>query len=684
MTPALTFLPPHRGRDRPRLALALAVALSAGTIALALTSGRATAADDQTRALIRTLDPLPPVSMETVQPPAPSIEPVVTEPAAPAASTPLDPAPPTAPATNAMDPAPLPSTHAAEDTPVIGDQRSGTDSTQEERAEPGSVAASATTADGALEWQWSPSGRAPTASAQLIPIAPTIGGAVATPPRPTAPAPTPAPIDAPDVAPRPTPPAGRDPLPVATPPPAPEDLASTDTLGLNGADVIRPVQHRLPVGVHRDGDLIIATVGKAIEIPVDRPFQDVVVPRPEVAEVVVLQPGKVFVATRGVGSTNLLLVDTRGRVVRNVEVVVEADLEGLRRALAKIMPNSRIEVTPTQGGVVLTGQVGSVAAADNAARVAAQFAGGDGGEVINSLAVAGDQQVLLNVTVAEMNRTVRKVMDNSLSFNTGTGDSLFEGTALDAIAGGPLVEVDGLVNPGSGTIRISDPAGNTLNIEQLEEQRLIKVLAEPSLTAISGETANFLAGGEFPVPVGRDQDGRVIIEFKEFGVGLSFTPVVLSDNQISLRVRTEVSRIADEFTFVLDNLVIPGLSVRRANSTVMLPSGGSLMIAGLLQDEDRNAVQGFPGLKDLPVLGALFRSHDFENQRSELVVLVQAFKVRPREFGPTLSAPTDGFKPADDIDIYLFGKLHDRYGGGPGTGDRPAFSVSAPVGYIME
>jgi|GEM_PF-32339 len=669
----------------------LAVALSAGTSILALMSGPTIAADEPTPDLIRTLDPLPPISTEPVSSSGPVIDRLREEPAASAASSPAGPSQTTSLVAGATmgsePPSPTQAMSVAPPTPL---DNSGSDRTLDQ-------AAGARTDHAPLILQWSGSDRItsatpappPSTSAQLIPITPVAGDTTPEPSRPTFPggAPTPSPQPAPVAAPVDVAPtlSGPPPLPVTTPPTAsPAPVPPADTPDLDGADVIQPVQRRLPVGVHRDGDLIIATVGKAIEIPVDRPFQDVVVPRPDVAEVVVLQPGKVFVATRGVGSTNLLLVDAQGRVVRNVEVVVEADLEGLRRTLAKIMPGSRIEVTPTQGGVVLTGQVGSVAAADNAARVAAQFAGGDGGEVINSLAVAGDQQVLLNVTVAEMSRTVRKVMDNSLSFNTGTGNTLFEGTALDAIWGGPLVEVDGLVSPGSGTIRISDPAGNTLNIEQLEEQRLIKVLAEPSLTAISGETANFLAGGEFPVPVGRDLTGRVIIEFKEFGVGLSFTPVVLSDNQISLRIRTEVSRIADEFTYVLDNLVIPGLSVRRANSTVMLPSGGSLMIAGLLQDEDRNAVQGFPGLKDLPVLGALFRSHDFESQRSELVVLVQAFKVRPREFGPTFSTPTDGFRPADDIDIYLFGKLYDRYGGGPGKGDQPAFSISAPVGYIME
>ncbi|MBB4267566.1 type II and III secretion system protein family protein [Roseospira visakhapatnamensis] len=474
-------------------------------------------------------------------------------------------------------------------------------------------------------------------------------------------------------------------MPVTAPPSPDWAPRPTDTTALDGADVIEPVQRRLPSGVRREGDLIVATIGKAIEIEVDRPFQDVVVPQPEVAEVVVLQPGKVFVATRGVGSTNLLLVDADGHVIRNIEVVVEADLDGLRRTLATMMPGSRVEVTPTQSGVVLTGQVESAAQADNAARVAAQFAGGETDDVINSLAVAGDQQVLLKVRVAEMSRTTSKFLGAQTNFDVS---GLESGTILGDNLGNLLTGamLGGSLGTGVPNTIVIDKFGiDGINFDALEEQDLIKVLAEPTLTAISGETANFLVGGEFPVPVAEDEDDRILIEFKEFGVSLSFTPVVLSDNQISLRIQTEVSRIAEEISFTTEgNILIPGLSVRRAASTVMLPSGGSLMIAGLLRDEERNSIQGTPGLMDLPILGALFRSTEFLNERTEMVVLVQAFKVRPREFGPEFSLPTDGFVPADDIDIYLFGKLYEQYGGGPGQRPRPAFTMSAPIGYMME
>jgi len=646
VTPALTSQPPPRGRRR--LVLALAIMLAAGTATTTLAIPHAIAAD----ALIRTLEPLPPLAADM---------PLQSEASASA---------PTAEGfwrTDAMDPG-LPAVSGRN-----GANQNNTGSRSSADASPDSDGGELQLSGGETTVSAPP----PTAAAQLIPIGPAASRATGRPPM----------IPAhPNTGGSGASPLSQAPAPwPANPPPTNATAPSTATAPdpMDSMEVIAPIPRSLPVGVHRDGDLIIATVGKAIEIPVDEPFQDVVVPRPAIAEVIVLQPGKVFLATRGVGSTNLLLVNGNGRVVRNIEVQVEADLNGLRQALATIIPGSRIEVTPTQGGVVLTGQVRSAIEADNVARVAAQFAGGDTGEVINSLAIAGDQQVLLNVTVAEMSRTARKLLDHNLSFNTGTGDTLFEGTSLDAIAGGPLTNIAGAIAPESGSVAITDPTGNTLNVQMLEQQNLVKVLAEPSLTAISGETANFLAGGEYPVPVDEDDDGDVIFEFKEFGVSLSFTPVVLSDNQISLRINTEVSRIADEYSFTQGTFTVPGLSVRRATSTVMLPSGGSLMIAGLLQEEDRNSVQGFPGLKDLPVLGALFRSVDFETERSELVVIVKAFKVRPREFGPNFATPVDGFRQSDDLDIYLFGQLHQRYGGGPGDG-QPAFTVNSPVGYIME
>lgn len=448
---------------------------------------------------------------------------------------------------------------------------------------------------------------------------------------------------------------------------------------LDDTQAVPVARRELSRGVYMTGDTIVASVGRAIELDLEQPVSNIVIGRPGIVGEIVMEPTRLYLIAQEVGSTNIFLLDDQGRVFQTYEMVVEADMEGLRRALAAVLPESRLDITPTQSGVVLSGQVRSATEATNAASVAGQFVG-EGGAVVNSLNIAGDQQVLLKVRVAEMNRTALKFL------NTGTSTS--NPLNVDVNSSG-LIDIFGVTTGAlalggvgaSGSILFNEAGVDEILFDTLERQDLVRLLAEPSLTAISGETANFLAGGEFPVPTSVDDDGNAVYTFREFGVKLSFTPVVLSENQISLRISTEVSRISDENAAISQGLRIPGLSTRRAESTVMLPSGGSLMIAGLLQTEDRNALQGVPGLMDVPILGALFRSQEFQTDRSELVVTVQAFKVRPREFGPELALPTDGFRPADDMDIYLLGRLHKRYGG---SGDQPPYSVVAPIGYIME
>jgi pilus assembly protein CpaC len=460
----------------------------------------------------------------------------------------------------------------------------------------------------------------------------------------------------------------------------------------------------LSEGVYRQGNRITALVRRVIKLDVNQRVEDIFIGDTEIVRDLKADPGTIFLTGLRPGRTNIILRGAGGRVIARYDMVIEADLSGLREALAAAIPDSRLDVTSTQGGVILGGQVRSAVAAANATRVAEQFVGGEG-SVINSLHVAGDQQVLLRVRVAEMNRTARKFLDAGVSRGaaesgiaysanprgvytglntggiirpTGTDLNLNPGSALDEIAlGAGLLAGGGAV----GAVTLNELGIDSIGFDALEERGLVRLLAEPALTVISGETANFLVGGEFPVPVGRDADGNITIEFKQFGVKLSFTPVVLSDNQINLRINTEVSRIAEENSYIVNNTVIPGLSTRRADSTIMLPSGGSLMIAGLLQSEDRNTLNGVPGLMDLPILGALFRSTDFQNERSELVVTVEAFKVRPRQVGAGLSLPTDGFRPADDFDMFVLGRLNAQYGR---SQTNPTRTVDAPFGYIME
>lgn len=318
-----------------------------------------------------------------------------------------------------------------------------------------------------------------------------------------------------------------------------------------------------------------------------------------------------------------------------------------------------------------------------------RFVGADE-NVVNLLAVEGDDQVLLKVRVSEIQRNVVKQLGINLFGNLNRGGgSIFRGETNNpfSVSGsllGGLVAGANKTVPGPGTVPSFAGVGVTSNsitgiLQTLERGGLARVLAEPNLTAVSGESAKFLAGGEFPVPTGRDRDGNVTIEFKPFGVGLGFTPVVLSDGRISLRLSTEVSEISNEQSITLVSLVIPGLSVRRAETSVELPSGGSLVIAGLLQSDIQKSIDGVPGLKDVPILGALFRSNDFQNNETELVIIVTPYLVSAVK-EDQLALPTDGFAPASDFDSYLLGRLNKVYKQKPKAGT----SLQGPYGYIME
>jgi len=467
----------------------------------------------------------------------------------------------------------------------------------------------------------------------------------------------------------------------------PDNAASAPS----GADTAPPREY-IAEGVYRRGNTIVATVGRAVRFETERTVGSIVIGDEETVDSILADPKTIYLVGAQPGRTNVFIRGTDGDVLEQYDMVIEADMAALREALRAVVPDSRISVTATQSGLILNGQVRSAAESANAARVAKQFVGGEGA-IVNAIRIAGDQQVLLRVRVAEMNRSARKFLEGTSQRYSdvrtpGTGDNILGASASDLSPDLSTLVEDVAISTLTGgagqfgTIFLNQAGFDEITFETLEERSLARLLAEPTLTAISGETANFLAGGEFPIATGEDDNGNPIVEFKEFGVKLSFTPVVLSRNQISLRINTEVSRLDEEAS---DILGVPGLSTRRAESTIMLPSGGSLMIAGLLQSEDRNTLNGTPGLMDLPILGALFRSQDFQNDRSELVITVEAFTVRPRQMGPALALPTDGFKPADDFDMYVLGRLHDRYGVLEGLGRQtPAMTVDAPFGYIME
>lgn len=415
-----------------------------------------------------------------------------------------------------------------------------------------------------------------------------------------------------------------------------------------------------------------------IELPVDA--RDVLVSNPKIVDAVVRTSRRTYLIGMAVGQTNAFFFNDKGKQILNLEISVERDLTRLRDSLRDYFPDSNIDVQAMNDHVVLSGSVANAVDADKAKDMAARYIGNKE-NVLSMLSITGKEQVMLKVTVAEMQRTVLKQLGIDLSSAASIGDFALKLATSNSFSlqGNSL---GGLDSTGTGYTAGSTDISSTL--KALERDTLVRTLAEPNLTAISGESAKFLAGGEFPVPIGRDRDGNVTLEYKPYGVGLNFTPVVMSEGRISLKISTEVSELTAEGAYVFpgqNGATIPGLRVRRAETTLELPSGGSLVMAGLLSDQTRQNIDGVPGIKDLPVLGALFRSRDYIKNETELVVIVTPYIVDPTS-RDKLSLPTDGVAPASDMDTILMGRLNATYGSkGGAVSDR---KLKGPVGYVVE
>ncbi len=460
-------------------------------------------------------------------------------------------------------------------------------------------------------------------------------------------------------------------------------LAGTALLAaaIPGASI---AQNMMGVNITKSGESVNSQtlrlpLNKSAIVELGHPAADVIISNPAVADVFV-QTSKRFIF-RGLeaGSTNAFIFDEQGNQLLNLEIIVERDVAELEALIADIVPEARVKVKGAEGSVILSGRVANMAEADTVIQIANSYMAGTGGnEVVNLLTVDANDQVMLQVRVVEMRRTVAKQLgvDFSGTVNFGELD--------DEQLGDVLIGTSTPVGASSGLdlgIGYTDIAGNDVNIDvalqALEGIGVVRTLAEPNLTTVSGEAANFLAGGEFPVPSEVDDQGRVQVIFREFGVGLGFTPFVLSEDRISLRMSLEVSEISPEIA--VGN--VPGLTSRKVESTVELPSGRSMMIAGLIQSETRQALEGVPGAKDIPYLGALFRSRDFANDETELVVIVTPYLVGPSNLAE-LRTPADGFANPSDLETSLFGKLNAIYGtkGRPDRGQ----GYNAPVGFIEE
>jgi len=432
-----------------------------------------------------------------------------------------------------------------------------------------------------------------------------------------------------------------------------------------------------------------------IHLPVD--VADVLVTNTEVVDAVVRTPRRAYIMGMGIGQTNAFFFDADGQLILDLDLRVERDLSPLQESFDRFLPNARVRAEAMNDHIVLSGSVPSAADADAALRIAQRWVD-DPDHILSMLNIEAREQVMLKVRIVEMQRTIVRQLGVNLSASGASGEFDFAVATEPAFSrvgrflGGTSAAVDWV--SGNGPNGITDV---TTLLQAMERVGLVRTLAEPNLTAITGESANFLAGGEFPVPTGRDRDGNIIIEYKPFGVGLGFTPVVLSEGRISLRISTEVSELTSQgsLTFgsnqvtddegnvigTVPGLTVPALNVNRAETTVELPSGGSLVLAGLIQEETRQNLDGVPGVQNLPVLGSLFRSRDFENQETELVVLVTPYLVDPANPND-LQTPVDGYQNANEASALLFNRINRAYSvPGSDTGDR---GWSGPVGFLFE
>lgn len=428
----------------------------------------------------------------------------------------------------------------------------------------------------------------------------------------------------------------------------------------------------------RAGERILRVgLGRSVVVDVAEDVADVLVSEPEIANATVRNRNRIFVVGNKAGQSSVVIFGASGREIASFSIRVETDTSDLNAIIRKLMPNTDIRADSINGNVVLSGTAQSTADAQRASDLANRFVGqgSDTMPVLNMITVGGKDQIQLKVTVAEVDRSIIKQLGVSLS---GTLSSGAFGLGIANTATFPVNS--GVTSQGSLLGSFSS-GGNSFSaqVQALQRDGVIRTLAEPTLTAISGENASFIAGGEFPIPVSYE-DNKIGIEFKQFGVGLDFTPVVLNEGNISLRVKTEVSELSDEGAVTTGDLTIPAIKVRRAESTVELPSGGTLVMAGLLKESYRQTLSGVPGLMQLPVLGSLFKSRDFLRQQTELVVFVTPYVVKPVAQS-AIARPDTNLAPASDGETIFFNQLNRVFNtaGAPVQG-----SYKGQVGFIYE
>lgn len=424
--------------------------------------------------------------------------------------------------------------------------------------------------------------------------------------------------------------------------------------------------------------------GKSLVIDLPRDIKDILVADPKIANAVVRSSRRAYIIALANGATNIFFFDAQGKQMAGFNVSVSRDIAVIGKAIKGLIPDSEVTVDAIGDGIILTGSVATQLQAQQACDIASHYVAagnftgssgangitinsgsGSGGtasgcsspgsKVVNAIAVRGRDEVMLRVTVAEVDRTIVKQLGINLSGSFSYGTSVLNFNTANAfpINGTPPNSISATFQGLTATLQAMDQAG------------VVRTLAEPNLTAISGEAAHFLAGGMFPYP-NVSCTGAICqpsIQFQNFGVSLTFTPVVLSEGRISLNMLTEVSELNTQNSITIGGVGVPGLNVRRADTTVEIPSGGTLAMAGMLQDQTKQDITGLPGLMTLPVLGPLFKSRDYQNNRTELVIFVTPYivhAVAPKD----LSRPDDGYADPSDPSAILLGNLNRIYGVG--------------------
>lgn len=416
--------------------------------------------------------------------------------------------------------------------------------------------------------------------------------------------------------------------------------------------------------------------GKGDVVQVGKGVADVLVSNPDIVEVGPVKDNQLYLIGAALGDTNVLIFDDAGGLMGQIAVHVKADTSKLEANLKKVFPNEKITVDAIGDQLILEGVVSSADVAARARDVASRFVTGQE-TVVNNLSVTGNQQVMIHVKVVEVERNVL----NELGLDTDiTGRGLNTGnfTGLGTTANSLGLTVDPSFGTGSLIYSSTGTGPISLVIRALERDGLVNTLAQPNLTAVSGENARFLAGGEFPIPSARDINGNIVYEYRPFGIALAFRPIVLDRDRINLQISTEVSEVSTELTLQLPGITVPSFSVRRAETTIEMASGGSLMIAGLIESKAVARLNRLPGIGDVPVLGALSRSESFTRNESELLVMITAYLVEPFA-EKQAERVVDTSLRIEKLNRALAESLAIAYGESVNS-----YAEDRPFGYIME